>query len=397
MRDFTTLAAPVGAAQRIGILLDHFSTGGSERVAIRLANRWAAAGRDVTLYCVEEEGPVRATVTRDVAVVAAGRRGEPMSRATFGRAVARLTSRTPPDVLVAPGNYHIPILSAAARAMSRRRPALVAKLSNPIRRPDRTALRQRVFEAGLRWRTAGLDRIVAMCPSLAEEARVVLGRRNVACLAEPTLDADVPPPGRTRKLSGLVLAIGRLTTQKNLQLALEAIARTRCDVRLAILGEGEDYDALYRRAEALGIADRVRFVGFVADVRPWLAAADVLLCTSLFEGYPAALVEAIAHGLPVVTTPCSPALPEILSHPTCGRIVPAEPGALAAALEQMVGQPARPSATALAAFLRHHDADRAAAAWLAMLDATVAARGHGHAVIEPRRPAEVVAPVPVPA
>ena len=370
MHWFVPPRAHMAHAKHIGLVIEHFSTGGSERVAITLANRWAASGRDVTIYCASEEGLVRSLVSRDVAVTPLANR--PMSRAGFGRAVARVVGRQAPDVLVGPGNHHIPILAGLAAALPARRPAIVAKLSNPIRRPGRSRLGQALFEQGLRMRTARFDRVVAMSPLLADEASAVLRRRNVACLAEPTLLG--PEVARRHRPSGLVLAIGRLAPQKDFGLALEAFARARCDSRLVILGEGEDYGALRDRANALGLGERVRFLGFVDDVAPWLAAADALLCTSRFEGYPAALVEALAAGVPVVTTPCSAALPEFMIDGSCGAIVPADADALAVALDDVLGDARAPSAEARAMLRRRHDADAAARAWLAMLDATVAAK-----------------------
>lgn len=370
------------AASRIGLVIERFSTGGSERVALTLANRWAAAGRDVTIYCAQEEGPVRCLVDPRVAVVAVTS-GVPPSRRAFGRAVARHIGRSMPDVLVGPGNYHIPVLASIAAALPAKRPAIVAKLSNPIRRAARSAFRQSLFEQGLRMQTARFDRVVAMSPVLAEEAAEVLRRCNVACLAEPTLDRAPAP--RRQQPSGLVLAIGRLAPQKNLALALDAFALARCDSRLVILGEGEEYGALRDRAAALGLADRVRFLGFVEDVAPWLVAADALLCTSRFEGYPAALVEALAAGVPVVTTPCSAALSEIMADASCGAVVQADPIALAQALDDVLAEGREPSVEARAILRRRHDATAAADAWLAMLDATVVAR-RGHATPGPTAP-----------
>ena len=358
-------------AERIGIVIEQFSTGGSERVAITFANRWADRGREVTIYCAGADGPVRGLVDRAVGVVPVGGDGG-RSRHAFARAIARTLPRQMPDVLVGPGNYHIPVLASLAAALPARRPAIVAKLSNPIRRPGRSHLAQLLFEQGLRVRTARFDRVVAMSPVRAEEAGAVLRRRNVACLAEPTLVG--PAVKRRQQPSGLVLAIGRLAPQKNISLALEAFARTRCDSRLVILGEGEEYGALRDRADALALGDRVRFLGFVDDVAPWLAAADALLCSSRFEGYPAALVEALAAGVPVVTTPCSAALSEFMIDASCGAVVPGDAKALAAALDDVLAEARTPSADVRALLGQRHDADAAADAWLAMLDATVAAR-----------------------
>jgi glycosyltransferase involved in cell wall biosynthesis len=129
---------------------------------------------------------------------------------------------------------------------------------------------------------------------------------------------------------------------------------------------------LKQRAVALGVSRRVRFGGHVADIGPWLTQTDVFLSTASYEGYPAVLVEAVAAGVPVVTTDCSPALTEILTD-KLGRIVPADKDALADAVKAatMRGADDEP---ARAALIARHRVTRAAGGWLEILDRTVAER-----------------------
>ncbi len=308
----TTNADSTATADRIGIVLAEFSSGGTERIAIRLANQWAARGRQVSIFCGRENGPARDLVARDVKVRAIMPRlgPEDSSRTMMGRLLAEQLGGSLVDVIVGPGNYHVPMLSALTRALPAARPAVVCKISNPLIRADRSKLRQALFLTGLRHRVAGFDALVAMSPALQAEALATLPHTHVAYANEPNLDADQPAPATDP--TNVILCIGRLVPQKNIALALETFARLPAHFRLAILGEGEELPALRAQAWALGISRRVRFEGYVADVRPWLARADALLATSRYEGYPAALVEAIAARVPVVTTPSSRALGEIL-------------------------------------------------------------------------------------
>lgn len=103
---------------------------------------------------------------------------------------------------------------------------------------------------------------------------------------------------------GELLWIGRLTREKNPQLALEALARVRKagqEVHLTILGEGPLMANLRVRAHELGISSVVQFAGW-QDPAPYLSNAELLLVTSDYEGYGMALVEALAAGVPVVST-----------------------------------------------------------------------------------------------
>ena len=116
---------------------------------------------------------------------------------------------------------------------------------------------------------------------------------------------------------------------------LAAIARRRESAWALVVGK-DKHAARYRAlARRLGIRDRVRFVGAVSDVRPYLAAADAFVLPTLYDPFPNAVLEAMATGLPVVTSPkCGAA--EIISEGASGFVRDAlGHGALAEALDRL--------------------------------------------------------------
>lgn len=101
------------------------------------------------------------------------------------------------------------------------------------------------------------------------------------------------------------ITAGRFTAQKNHKLMFRAFAEflgKGYDARLVILGKGEEEDNLRTLTEELGIADRIDFAGFVVNVEDYLNNADVFLLSSDYEALPLALLEAMAAGLPIVST-----------------------------------------------------------------------------------------------
>lgn len=117
-----------------------------------------------------------------------------------------------------------------------------------------------------------------------------------------------------------VVAMGRLVRNKNFKLAIDAFARARASGRLILLGEGPMRDELGAHAAALGIADRVTIPGFQQNPYAIIARAGLFLLSSNAEGFPNALVEAMALGLPVCATDCRSGPAEILgvSQPPVG-------------------------------------------------------------------------------
>ncbi len=353
-------------AERIGIVLHNFPPGGTERVAIRLANLWAASGRDVTMFCGIAEGPALDLVGPGVTVREADppiRRG-PLSRLRLGLALRRMMADQPVDALVVPGNFHIPVLLTAGALDC----AIVCKISNPLLRRRRSRLARAVLRASLRH----VARLVAMSPSLAVEIAAV-SPAAIATIAEPVVAATGAPP--SGNAGTLVVCAGRMVPQKAFSRALRAFALLGdSDARLLMLGDGPGRRALEAKAAELGLGGRVTFAGHVPSIAPALQSATVFLLTSDYEGYPAVLVEAILAGAPVVTTNCSPAIPEILFDRSFGIAAGNEPNVIAAALRQVIAGPAVDDG-ARQRLAERHDAALCASRWLTVLDSAAYSKG----------------------
>jgi glycosyltransferase involved in cell wall biosynthesis len=142
----------------------------------------------------------------------------------------------------------------------------------------------------------------------------------------------------------LALAVGSLTPQKDHDLLARAAARLRGvlpESRVVVVGEGFLRPALEARVRALGLADRFLLAGFLADVRPALAAADLLVLSSDNEGMAWVLLEALACGLSIVATDV-PGVRACVEPGLNGLIVPPrDEAALADALASLLADPAR--------------------------------------------------------
>lgn len=138
----------------------------------------------------------------------------------------------------------------------------------------------------------------------------------------------------------VLISVGRLAKEKNWQTLLAAAARVmqrRADVRLVLIGEGEERGRLEKQARQAGIAEQVEFTGRLPFYRvpAYLKAADLFCFASLTETQGLVTMEALAAGLPVVAVDASGTCDEV-EHGQNGLLTPNDPEALARAIESVI-------------------------------------------------------------
>lgn len=155
-----------------------------------------------------------------------------------------------------------------------------------------------------------------------------------AMRAPPLARAGLDTPER----APLALALGRLHPNKGFDVVLDAVAKTR-GLHLWLAGDGPLLGALQERAARLGIADRVRFLGWRDDIAPLLAAADMLVSSSRHEPLGNVVIEAWSAGVPVVAT-ASAGPATLIRDGETGLLAPVEePAALAEAMTRLAEDP----------------------------------------------------------
>jgi glycosyltransferase involved in cell wall biosynthesis len=259
-------------------------------------------------------------------------------------ALARLLRRERPDVFHAHMSSPVACKWALTAAVAARVPAVLGTVQvGGYEPPDRAAYWQ------LRALSRGVDRYLAVSHGIANELvdRLSWPREkidvvyNAVDLARAAVEA---PPALREELGGgegrpLVLTPARLDAQKGHRVLFEAIPQVP-DAVFLLAGEGPEREPLEALAAQLGIADRVRFLGRREDVPQLLAACDVFALPSLYEGSSLAVLEAMAAGIPIVSSAIG-GTDELIEDGRSGLLVaPGDAGALAAALQRVIGDPA---------------------------------------------------------
>jgi glycosyltransferase involved in cell wall biosynthesis len=153
--------------------------------------------------------------------------------------------------------------------------------------------------------------------------KLVKGRGVI--IPNPVFVEDLPDPyvGNREKI---IVTAGRLTRQKNQKLLIDAFAKFNIELKgyiLMIYGEGELKDELLSQAQSLGISDNVYLPGNKKNLLERIKKASMFVMTSSFEGMPNALLEAMAIGLPVISTNCPCGGPKaVINDMNNGMLIP---------------------------------------------------------------------------
>lgn len=246
------------------------------------------------------------------------------------------------------------------RLTSRRRVKLVHTFHGHVFHGYYGRLATGVFLAIERFLARFTDAIIVLSPLQCEEihGRYRIGRAEQFAVIPLGLDLapfENAPPVQKRGDRFVVAIVGRLTEVKDHDFFLRAFAAwNRPDAVAHVIGDGHLRPALERTAHQLGIDGRVRFLGTRDDPAVFYREADLVVLTSRNEGTPLTILEAMAAGVPVLSTPVG-GVPDLLAGGR-GMMAPRDIQAFALALDQLAEHPQLRADVAAAgrAFVREH-------------------------------------------
>lgn len=281
-------------------LLPSLDFGGQERLALDLAVQQKLGGDQPYLYCTQRAGPLAQEAEAAGIPVRVFGKTDGFSMKLLYQMVASLW-KDRPDVLHA----HNPLVLPYAVAASRLAP-VGALVHTRHGNPTEDSRGERIWEMMCRW----TDRVILVSNALRahyistqalsrENSQVIYNGINLdRFLARPAR----PNSNRPRFRFG---TLGRLSPEKDqitLVKAFALVAAVWPEAELYIMGEGPCRDAIAEAAQSLGVTNRIRFQPAAVDVSVLLASLDLFVLSSAREGLPIVIQEAMATGLPIVST-----------------------------------------------------------------------------------------------
>lgn len=326
---------------RVLFIVGSLGGGGAERVVLNLARYIDRGAFQPHLALLDCKGDYMDLLPDDVVVHDLKAR---RARYAF-LPLARLIGKLEPDVLFST-TIHVDQSLCLAMKLVRWTPKLIFRSPNFA---SESLLKAPFFVRRLaHWSYNRADLVIASTQAMSKDlqANFSMPAEKIKVIPNPidtemikaSAEGPVDHPWfqeNGKAEHSIVIAMGRLVEQKGFSFLLRAfsVVREESPARLVILGRGDQLKELQTLASKLDIDQDVAFLGFQSNPYKYVANADLFVLSSLWEGFPNALVEVMACGIPVVSTDCPSGPSEIITSGENGLLVsPADPDALAEAI-----------------------------------------------------------------
>ncbi|HBE18535.1 MAG TPA: glycosyl transferase [Cyanobacteria bacterium UBA11149] len=316
---------------KLAIFHPNIEGGGAERVLVNLISGLVEHGVNIDLVLVQAKGAFLSLIPPEVRVVDLG-----VKRLILCiPALVRYLKQERPTCLLS-AFEDTNLVALWSRSLAGVSTRLVASIHNTLSWESQITtqgIKRQISPYLARWFYPQAEAIITVSQGVADDLLLMgfsskkmqviynpvitpeLFKKVAEPLHHPWFESGSPP---------VILGVGRLEKQKDFPTLVRAFARVqqKRSARLMILGEGEERDHLEALVQELRIGDCVALPGFVPNPYPYMAKSAVFVLSSLFEGLPTVLIEAMATGTRLVSTDCKSGPNEILANGKYGSLVP---------------------------------------------------------------------------
>jgi glycosyltransferase involved in cell wall biosynthesis len=330
-------------ACRVSLVIGSFRIGGAEMAFVNLANGFYSRGVKVEVVCLEKTGELLSRLHGDPAVYSLEKKH---ARSGIFAFVKYLKEKNPDVLIVA--QLHIQLMVMMSRLLSGWKGKIILNEQSTFSSNNKNYLFK--FLASLLFRPVNAVTAVSRgamkdlsnaFPFLKNRIRVVYNPVYSPAIMK-LKDELVLHPFIAKKKCPVILAAGRLTSAKNYALLISAFSEVVKvkQAKLIILGEGEGRPELEEKIRSLSLSEDVSLPGNATNPWAFMNGCDVFVLSSLYEGLPSVLIEALACGCNIVSVDCPHGPAEILDNGKYGMLVPVNDGqAMATAILKSISTP----------------------------------------------------------
>jgi glycosyltransferase involved in cell wall biosynthesis len=331
---------------KISFFLPSLHGGGAERVVVNLIKEFAKKGISVDLVLANAKGPYLREIPKEVKIFDLKSR-----RVHFALPkLVRYFKKEKPEIFVS-SLSHANIVSIIAKKIARSKTKLFLREDTTLSLAyyNSKSFKTKIMPFLMKLLYPYSDLVIAVSKGIKDDLEkfAKLPENKIKVIYNPIITQDlfikakepVDHPWFAPDSPPVILGVGRLTKAKDFPTLLKAFAlvRKEIDSRLVILGEGDDRKSLEKLSKDLDIEEYLWMPGFVDNPYKYMSKASVFVLSSIYEGLPTVLVEALALSCPVVSTDCPSGPDEILENGKYGKLVPVgDHIAMAQAIEEIL-------------------------------------------------------------
>lgn len=327
--------------KRIALFLNNLEVGGIERVSIELSQGFLAQGHNVDFILVQEKGVLLPQIPKGARIINLKSTHSYMG---LFKLIRYLKQPDSPYAIITTTEL-TGIVAIVAQQISRTKCLITPIVTTTISRHKRSFVKkilERLLVSKLYFYAHKV--VVVSYEAMKDFLQYTkLPEEKVKPIYTPiinkdfynTLNTPINHPFFNQTAQPVIVSVGRLTIAKDFETLIKAFSLVRKNIpaKLLILGEGEERKPLEELVKQLELTADVSMPGFVIPPYPYMKKANLFVMSSLWEGLPGALIEAMACDTPVVSTNCQSGPYEILKGGEYGHLVPIKnPEALAEAM-----------------------------------------------------------------
>ena len=296
---------------------------------LHLAHGFVKQGLDVELVLVNMEGSYISQIPQGIKVVHLGNKKLLQSLPAL---IKYLRQSQPKTLLSALEDTNI--VALLAKVISGVDTQSIVTVHNNLSKESQnsTNLKRRLVPRLIPWLYPLATKVIAVSEGVAKDLeKLGLARRSIQVIYNPIVTPELSEKANepvahswfNPSSQPVILGVGRLSKQKDFPTLIRSFALVRAHqpARLIILGEGEELLYLKALVQELELTEDVDFPGFVTNPYAYMAKASICVLSSAWEGFGNVLVEAMATGVPVVSTDCESGPDEILANGQYGQLV----------------------------------------------------------------------------
>lgn len=323
---------------RVSLFIPNLEGGGAERITLNLAEAFAERGLNVDLVVAKAEGAYLSNVPSTVRLINLNARSPVFLFKTF--ALKRYLQQEKPDFILS-GLDIVSSATWAKRLAGVPTQVLICVHTDLVQqfRDKPQLILGRIRALLVRQFYPWADKILAVSKGVARSVASIanLPLEAIHVIYNPVVTTDfhskvkepIDHPWFQSGEPPVILGVGRLVKQKDFATLIRAFAQVRQQrpARLVILGNVDDREPTIKSQlealiQELGVANDVCLAGFAENPYAYMANASLFVLSSIYEGLPTVLIEALAAGTSVVSTNCESGPVEILEGGTYGKLVP---------------------------------------------------------------------------